>query len=74
MEMNALLGTDQRTGRVIACIHVYCVRYMTCTVSSAQFLSLETPAQRVAYPRNLAIYRGGIIPPPLDYLPFKELG
>ena len=40
----------------------------------AQFLSLETPAQRLAYPKNLTIYRGGIIPPPSDYLPFKKLG
>ena len=39
-----------------------------------QFLSQETPAQRLAYPRNLTIYRSGIIPPPWDYLPFKKLG
>ena len=40
----------------------------------AQFLSLETPAQRLAYPRNITMYGGGIIPPPWAYLPFKKLG
>ena len=42
-------------------------------LTRAQFLSLEPPAQRLAYTRKLTIYRGGIIPPPSDYLPFKKL-
>ena len=39
-----------------------------------QILSLETPAQRLAYPRNLTKYRGGIISPPWDNLTYKNLG
>jgi len=50
------------------------VVYRQTDIWEAQFLSLETPAQRLAYPSNLTIYRGGIIPPPSDYLPFKKLG
>ena len=42
---------------------------------TAQFLSLETTAQRLAYPWNLNIYTEVVLShPPWDYLPFKKLG
>ena len=78
----AFLGSMVRKGTVSRDFYI-CLDENNCRMLighagyclKAQFLCLETPAQRLAYPRKLTIYTEVVLShPSWDYLPFKKLG